>query len=909
MGVNGIYGLSGSGLDVESMVKTAMKAKQAQYDKMYKKEVKQEWIKSAYNDFYNSLSTFKYTTLSNYKMQSNMNAMKATSNNNSVVTVTANGEAASMSHNVKVNALASNAYLQTTSAGIKRDNTSSGKSINLRDIVQNDLPGGGIDSYNSNNDTIKLKDGTFITEASQKAVLSFKVKDAATETTSKKYTTTTTDAKGNTISGFAPVKAGETGSFTASDGNKYVTRTTDDAATGSIKTELFYTTDGAGKIVPGFMYPKADGKSTYTDVDTATTYASQTKTNSDGTITTDLYLTKDQDGNVISGFFPTADGNGTYSDGSKNYTSVTKTNSDGTVTTTLTSNDSTPVTKTYTTTKQSYTTQTQTFTTTTVNADTQDKVPLYRPVTDSSSTAKEGSDIYQTGSWTTTTKDQDGKIVSGFFPDADGTGTKKITINGVDYTPVTTTESDGSITTALKNGSTTAFTYHTTTSLVNDPTTINNGFRPDASTAVVNDDGTISTLPTSTTTTTAINEDGSVSSTVTTNAPTGGKVVSYSYKDLYEKTLNDLAVDITSANGNITAVYDTVNDSMSLYNKNGGAANMVSISAFTGTYVNSNDKTVSAATSTKMTNDLFTHLSLGMYDGKKLNDAQTMSDTNSLSAVGVSGSVTVDGKLYNNLTSNKTQIAGVSYNLTATGSTTVSVTQDTDTVVKNVKQFVDDYNKIIDSLNDKIYETNYVSGSKSTTSYDPLTDAEKKGMSDSEVTSWEAKAKTGLLYHSSELMSIVSSMRSSISTPVDAVSSKYNTLGSIGISTTTDKGHIQLDETKLKNALAEDPDCVYQLFASSPSKDTDTANMGVANRLDLAMKNGLKAISNQAGTAATTNDQSTLGVRITSMKDKMKAFQEMMDDYQTRLYKQYDAMETALAKLNSQSSYVSSAFG
>ena len=43
MGVNGIYGLSGSGLDVESLVKMGMKGKQNQYDKMYKREMTNEY--------------------------------------------------------------------------------------------------------------------------------------------------------------------------------------------------------------------------------------------------------------------------------------------------------------------------------------------------------------------------------------------------------------------------------------------------------------------------------------------------------------------------------------------------------------------------------------------------------------------------------------------------------------------------------------------------------------------------------------------------------------------------------------------------------------------------------------------------------------------------------------------------
>jgi len=74
------------------------------------------------------------------------------------------------------------------------------------------------------------------------------------------------------------------------------------------------------------------------------------------------------------------------------------------------------------------------------------------------------------------------------------------------------------------------------------------------------------------------------------------------------------------------------------------------------------------------------------------------------------------------------------------------------------------------------------------------------------------------------------------------------------------------------------------------------------------MKNALSAISDEAGTSATTNDQSYLGKLITSMKSKMTDFQHVMSDYQAKLYKQYNAMEVAISKLNQQQSYVTSAF-
>ena len=685
MSANGIYGLSGSGMDVESLVKLAMKAKQAQYDKMYKNETKQEWTKSAYSDYYSSMTTFKYTTLYNYKMQSTMSAMKAASNDVKIASVTANGDAAAMTHKITVKSMTTNAYLQTTSAGISRDNTaaSAKNSMYLKDIMQSGLPGGGIASYDSTKDIVTFTDGTTMVDASKTAAISFRLKDASTSTTTTNYTTMTTDTNGKMVSGFIPGTDGVTDTYTDPTTGTVYNRTTTNKADGSIETQL---TNGG---------------------------------------TTLMYTTK-------------------------------------------------------------------------------------------------------------TTNDKTGDVISHFRPVATGT----------------TTSTSGDTTTA---------------------------------------------------TTTGGNSDGSIATTIATTKPEEGDVVSYSYADLAGKTLNDLAVDMAGASGNITASYDSVNDSFSIYNKNGGASNLISIAAFTGSYTNSDGKTVQAAASTTLTNSLFNHLSLGIYDGTVLNAAQTMSDTNPLSAVGKSGSVTIDGKDYTNLTSNKITAGGVNYTLQAIGSTTVTVNQDTDAIIKNVKQFVSDYNKMIDSLNDKIYETQY-------SKYQPLTDTEKKSMSDDEVTSWEKKAKSGLLYHSTVLRNIVSDMRSAISTPVDAVDSDYNTLGSIGIASSTSKGHIELDETKLKKALQSDPDSVYQLFASSPKSDKDTANMGVANRLDLVMKDALSSISTEAGMTATTSDQSRLGKLITSLKDKMDDYQDMMDDYQTRLYKQYDAMETAIANLNSQASYVTSAF-
>ena len=111
MGVNGIYGLSGSGLDIESMVKVGMMSRQNEYDKMQQKFTQNEWQKTAYLDVYSKVLTFNTSTLSQYKMSNTMNARNAVSSNESAVSATANANASNMTHYVQVESLASAAYL------------------------------------------------------------------------------------------------------------------------------------------------------------------------------------------------------------------------------------------------------------------------------------------------------------------------------------------------------------------------------------------------------------------------------------------------------------------------------------------------------------------------------------------------------------------------------------------------------------------------------------------------------------------------------------------------------------------------------------------------------------------------------------------------------------------------------
>lgn len=396
--------------------------------------------------------------------------------------------------------------------------------------------------------------------------------------------------------------------------------------------------------------------------------------------------------------------------------------------------------------------------------------------------------------------------------------------------------------------------------------------------------------------------------------------VEFTYDQIFndKKTLNDLATAFSNSGANVQGGYDTVNDSFSLYNKTSGADNKIGLKATNET-----------------SKELLNKLHLASYDGQNntLGSAITFeTDKMNVAATGTNAKATIDGKTYESDT-NKLNVANVIYNFNGVSAknadgtyqaSTISVSQDTDKIVDNVKKFVETYNSLIDSLNTKYRE-------EKNTDYKPLTKKQEGEMTESQIDKWNEKAKSGLLYHDNNIYSIISDMRESLYTKVDAVDTvltdakgnkySYNSMSSIGITSSTNQGHITLDEEKLKKALTEDPDCVYQLFASdqdstyvsgSTNKNqadtytskSDYLNTGIANRLYNAMTTNISNLESYAGTSKETDDESYLGKLITNMNTKMTSFQTLMKSYERKLYEKYDAMEVALSKLGAQLSYI-----
>lgn len=186
MGVNGIYGLSGSGLDVESMVKVGMMSKKNEYEKMQQKFTQNEWKKAEYLELYGEVQTFNNSTLSQYKLSSNMNARSAASSNESAVTATATANAAPMQHYVEVGQLATSAYLIGTESVERVGEESDSNSTALVDSLFKSLTKNlnGTYSYTDSNGT------TVSNLNSDDVAFTFNIGDG---TTSKNYLSSTNE--------------------------------------------------------------------------------------------------------------------------------------------------------------------------------------------------------------------------------------------------------------------------------------------------------------------------------------------------------------------------------------------------------------------------------------------------------------------------------------------------------------------------------------------------------------------------------------------------------------------------------------------------------------------------------------------------------------------------------------------
>lgn len=264
--------------------------------------------------------------------------------------------------------------------------------------------------------------------------------------------------------------------------------------------------------------------------------------------------------------------------------------------------------------------------------------------------------------------------------------------------------------------------------------------------------------------------------------------------------------------------------------------------------------------------------------------------------------------------SNNFTLNGINYNIkNTTGGTPVNVSTatDVDSIYNSIKDFVDKYNAMIKTVNDKISE-------KRNRDYKPLTDSQRSAMTDTQITQWEDKAKSGMLANDTILSSGLDKMRQDLYSPVTGtdITDGYSQLSQIGITTSldyTENGKLIIDETTLRQKIQDNPQAIYQLF-NNGVRSSDTSGKysyeteGLAGRLRDTLSGMDNQIVSSAGKTSYFNNQYEIGKQLTDISTQITDFQKKLTDMETRYYNQFTAMEQAMQTANQQSTYVSSMF-
>lgn len=251
-------------------------------------------------------------------------------------------------------------------------------------------------------------------------------------------------------------------------------------------------------------------------------------------------------------------------------------------------------------------------------------------------------------------------------------------------------------------------------------------------------------------------------------------------------------------------------------------------------------------------------------------------------------------------------------NMTIGETYTVNIAKDSTTVKDALKKFVESYNKLIDDVYGYIGKSPAKDDDGNT--YEPLTNAEKDEMSEDEITKWEEKAKQGVLYNDSTVSTVMSQMRSALYTSVTLDDGSKFGIYNLGIKTSSEwseHGKLQIDENAFDKAFENNEDAIIKLFT-----DSDTGMMKKLNSvIDGAVKSSGAAntrgtLVRKAGKAdSSVTTDSTIYKEMVKMQDRLKELQDRYDTKEEYWWKVFTNMETAMADLNSQTSYISSYLG
>lgn len=240
-----------------------------------------------------------------------------------------------------------------------------------------------------------------------------------------------------------------------------------------------------------------------------------------------------------------------------------------------------------------------------------------------------------------------------------------------------------------------------------------------------------------------------------------------------------------------------------------------------------------------------------------------------------------------------------------TNAITVTTATDTQAIYDKIKSFLTQYNSLINEMT-SLYNADTAKG------YEPLTDDEKSAMSDSEVEKWEEKIKSSLLRRDDSLESVMNLMTNTMSQPVTIDGKKYY-LSSFGIKTLgflnapeNQQNAYHIDGDEDDTATSGNEDKLMAMINSDPDTVVSFMQQLTTNLYDAI---GTKMKSSSVSSIYKVYNDKEMASEYSDYTTTIKKWEQKLQNQEDAYYKKFSAMETALSKLQSQTSSLSNLFG
>lgn len=368
--------------------------------------------------------------------------------------------------------------------------------------------------------------------------------------------------------------------------------------------------------------------------------------------------------------------------------------------------------------------------------------------------------------------------------------------------------------------------------------------------------------------------------------------------------LTQKKAEAESLAANKTAVQNAENQMEAI----AGADGYITVTTGTGT---DGEVTYSATATAKLTTEVEDR-----YFNRAKNAAAAVSDPGydpanvnaATKTAGRDAVITLNGATYKN-NNNTFEINGLTFTAlaeTKDAPITVTTEQDVDGIYDMVKNFLKEYNSIINEM-DKLYNADAAKD------YEPLSDEEKDVMSEKDIEKYEQKIKDSLLRRDENLSSVSSGLRDVMAAGIE-VNGKTMHLFDFGIETLSyfvapdneknayhiagdaDDGYTSGNEDKLKTMIANDPDTVIDFFTKL-SQNLYGKMSDMSKSVD-----GYRSFGNFYDDKKMKSDYDDYTSKIATLEQKL-------NDYEDSWYKKFSAMETAMAKMQQNANAVTSLLG